>query len=70
MSTEERKLDTRRKIQFGGLIIKAGVDREESAVLLGMLIAAARVLSGQSAAEVRRRWKEIGERAFGVGPSR
>jgi conjugative transfer protein TraD len=70
MSTEERKLDTRRKIQFGGLVIKAGLGAEDLAVILGMLMVAARVLSGQNAAEARRRWKEIGERAFGVGPPR
>lgn len=70
MSTEERKLDTRRKIQLGGLVIKANLANEEFAVILGLLTAAARVLSGGTGPEARQRWKQIGERAFGVGPSR
>lgn len=37
MSTEERKRDTRHKIELGGLMIKAGLGNEELAVLLGML---------------------------------
>lgn len=68
MSTEERKLDTRRKIQFGGLVIKAGLGTEDLGVILGMLTSAARVLNSQTGTEARRRWKEIGVRAFGVGP--
>jgi len=69
MSTFERKADTRRKIQLGGLIIKAGLAGEEPAVLLGMLIAGARVLRNPSAPDSRKRWREIGDRAFGIGPS-
>jgi len=61
----ERRLDTRRKIQFGGLVIKAGLAGEEPAVILGLLTAAKRVLSGQHAADSRRRWKELGDQAFG-----
>jgi hypothetical protein len=63
----ERKADTRRKIQLGGLIIKAGLASEEPAVLLGMLMAGARVLNATNAMESRRRWKELGDRAFGPG---
>jgi hypothetical protein len=70
MTSAERKADTRRKIQLGGLIIKAGLTTEEPAVLLGMLTAGARVLREPSALESRRRWKEIGDCAFGRGPSR
>jgi conjugative transfer protein TraD len=62
----ERRLDTRHKIQLGGLVIKAGLAEEEPAVLLGILIAARRVLSGQHAADSRRRWKELGDQAFGT----
>ena len=65
MTPSERKTDTRRKIQFGGLIIKAGLASEEPAVLLGMLTAGARVLNTPNALESRRRWKELGNRAFG-----
>ena len=70
MSTEERKRDTRHKIQLGGLVIKAGIGNEEPAVVLGMLTAGGRVLNSQTGTEARRRWKEIGERAFAVGPPR
>jgi len=67
MSTRERKLDTRRKIQFGGLVIKAGLSDEELAVILGLLTAAARVLNGPNGADSRRRWKDLGDQAFGQG---
>jgi Conjugal transfer protein TraD len=63
----DRRLDTRRKIQLGGLVIKASLDDEEPAVILGLLTAAKRALSGQNAAEVRRRWREIGDKAFTQG---
>jgi Conjugal transfer protein TraD len=63
----ERRLDTRHKIQLGGLVIKAGLGNEEPAVLLGILTAAKRVLSSQNAVDSRRRWKEIGDKAFGSG---
>ena len=69
MSTAERKADTRRKIQLGGLIVKAGLAAEEPSVLLGMLTAGARVLRGPNAPDSRRRWKEIGNQAFGTGNS-
>jgi hypothetical protein len=61
----ERRRDTRRKIQFGGLVIKAGLAGEEPAVILGLLAAAKRVLGGAHAADSRRRWKELGDQAFG-----
>jgi hypothetical protein len=61
----ERRQDTRRKIQLGGLVIKAGLADEEPAVILGLLAAAKRVLSGPHAADSRRRWKELGDQAFG-----
>lgn len=60
----ERRLDTRRKIQLGGLVIKAGLGDEEPALILGLLTAAKRVLDGQNGAEARQRWKEIGDKAF------
>lgn len=65
VSDSERRLDTRRKIQLGGLVIKAGLGDEELAVVLGVLTAAKRVLSGRQADDSRRRWKEIGDQAFG-----
>ena len=63
----DRRLDTRRKIQLGGLVIKAGLADEEPAVILGLLTAAKRALSGENADSSRRRWKEIGDNAFTQG---
>ena len=60
----ERRRDTRRKIQLGGLVIKAGLADEEPAVILGLLAAAKRVLAGKHADDSRRRWKELGDQAF------
>jgi hypothetical protein len=60
----ERRRDTRRKIQLGGLIIKAGLAAEEPAVILGLLTAARRALNGQQAAASRQRWKDLGNQAF------
>ena len=37
MSQSLRKADTRRKIELGGLVIKAGADQIDAMVLLGML---------------------------------
>jgi hypothetical protein len=65
MTPTERKTDTRRKIQLGGLIIKAGLASEEPAILLGMLTGGAKALNAPNAVESRRRWKELGDRAFG-----
>lgn len=67
MSHEERKLETRRKIAMGGLVIKARLDREEPAVLLGILISAARVLSSPNADDYRKRWHDRGDAAFRGG---
>lgn len=67
MGTKERNLDTRRKIQFGDLVIEAGLGNEELAVILGVLIAGGRVLNGKTGTEARLRWKQIGEQAFAVG---
>ena len=68
MTPDERKADTRRQIQLGGLVLKAGLAAEDAAVLLGMLVSGARVLKGPNASDSRHRWKEIGDRLFGSGP--
>ena len=65
----DRTAQTRRTFQLGGLIVKAGLAEEESAVLLGMLMAGARVLKSPNAVESRRRWKELGARILGCGPT-
>jgi hypothetical protein len=60
----ERRRDTRRKIQLGGIVIKAGLEGEDAAVILGLLVAAKRVLSGKHADASRQRWKNLGDQAF------
>lgn len=63
MTTEERKKDTREKIELGGLIVKAGLRYEKRALLLGLLIDAAERTKGD---EVERaRLTTIGAEAFG-----
>jgi hypothetical protein len=42
LADPERRRDTRRKIQLGGLVINAGLAEEEPAVILGLLTAAQR----------------------------
>ena len=59
-----RKEDARRKIQLGGLVVKAGLGCEPPAVLLGLLVEAAHALSGQRGQELRQRFKAAGDRAF------
>ncbi len=61
---DERKLDTRNKIQLGGLVVKAGLDDEPTNVLLGMLLEAADSLNAPEAEITRRRWKRRGAEAF------
>ena len=69
MTTLQRTAETRRTYQLGSLIVKAGLAGEEPAVLLGMLMAGARVLRAPSAVESRRRWKELGEQMLGLAPT-
>ena len=59
---DDRKKDTREKIQLGGLIAKAGLRYEKRALLLGLLIDAKRNLAAN--AEERARLLAIGEEAF------
>ena len=62
-----RKADTRRKIQLGGLVIKAGLAEEAPAVILGALIAAARAIAAPGGDAARDGLRQEGERAFGEG---
>ena len=60
-----RKADTRRKIQLGGLVIKAGLADEESNVLLGLLLEAKSKLADDALGEQQRqRWAHAGGAAF------
>jgi hypothetical protein len=70
MTSLQRTAETRRTFQLGRLIVKAGLAEEEPAVLLGMLMAGARVLKAPNAVESRRRWKELGARVLEPAPTR
>lgn len=61
MKTIERKQDTRRKIQLGGLIKKAGLDGETTAVLFGLLLEAQEKLQTKKADKVRLEWRIKGD---------
>ncbi|MET3900432.1 hypothetical protein ABIB57_004398 [Devosia sp. UYZn731] len=64
--SEDRKKDTREKIQLGGLIAKAGLRYEKRAVLLGLLIDARdRIKSDDTE---RERLLAIGTKAFANDP--
>lgn len=60
-----RTTDTRRKIQLGGLVIKAGFGAETDAVILGVLTLAATSLNGSESNLVRARFSTAGDAAFG-----
>ncbi|WP_287384324.1 type IV conjugative transfer system coupling protein TraD [Mesorhizobium sp.] len=62
-SSEDRKKDTREKIELGGLIVKAGLRYEKRALLLGLLIDGADRIKADEAE--RARLLAIGEKAFG-----
>jgi len=57
----ERKLDTREKIQLGGLIVKVGLRDEDKDALLGGLIELAEALENP---KERLRLKAIGKVIF------
>lgn len=60
----ERKQDTRRKIQLGGLVKKAGLDEETTAVIYGLLLDARERLMNDDAEDIRRSWKIKGDLAL------
>jgi Conjugal transfer protein TraD len=64
----ERKADTRNKIMLGGLVVKAGLGEEESAVILGILTLAAAELAGADGELARRRFRRAGDQAFSGDP--
>ncbi|MGI4745730.1 MAG: conjugal transfer protein TraD [Janthinobacterium lividum] len=65
---EERKRDTRNKIQLGGLVIKAGLAEEETAIILGILILAFEAISGPEGEVAKRRFRRVGDRVFSEMP--
>ena len=62
-----RKQDIRNKIQLGGLVIKAGLAEEETAIILGVLVLAAEAISGPEGEIARRRFRRVGDRVFSEG---
>ncbi len=60
-SLEERKRDTREKIQLGGLVVKAGLRMADRAVILGALVELARRTDNQTE---WARLRTIGKAAF------
>ena len=62
LAIKKRKTDTRRKIEFGGLVIKASLSQYSKDVILGALIDAAEQLKNNS--DVKRLWGMKGQQAF------
>ena len=60
----ERKADTRAKIMLGGLVVKAGLAEEDSAVILGILTLATEALAAPDGELARRRYRRAGDQAF------
>lgn len=65
--SEDRKKDTREKIQLGGLIVKAGLRYEKRALLLGLLLDGAGRI--RTDADERERLIAIGTKAFADDPA-
>lgn len=58
--TLERKHDTRIKLQLGNLIKSSGLDQEDPAIILGLLLEGAGALNTKSAETARLRWRLAG----------
>ena len=59
----ERKLDTREKIQLGGLVVKVGLRNEDKDALLGGLIELAETLQNPNE---HTRLAKLGEKNFNM----
>ena len=58
----DRKADARKKIQLGGLIVKAGLDYmhpQDAYILYGMLMDCRRTLENRP--DVKKRWAHLGK---------
>ena len=64
LQSDARRQDTREKIQLGGLVTKAGLTEEDTAVLLGAFLEIASSLAGPDAEMVRRRYRRSGDARF------
>lgn len=63
---KQRKLDTRRKIELGGLVIKSGMNEYDKAIILGALIHAVQSLEREP--HVQQLFQSLGEAAFREEP--
>ena len=59
---KQRKAETRRKIELGGLVAKANMDRYPKDVILGALIHAKQQMEKESGAKIL--YRSIGQSAF------
>lgn len=59
---KKRRADTRRKIQLGGLVVKAGMDGFSKAVILGVLVKGVEEIGKKP--ELLRYFSQIGEDQF------
>lgn len=50
------RIDSKRKYELGELLVEAGLDKELTTVLLGMLTEAKAKLDGKDGSDWRRRW--------------
>ena len=64
MRTLERRQDTRQKIQLGGLVKKAQLEHESTAVLYGLLLKAFEELNGEHSEHFRNAWRIKGDMAL------
>ena len=64
MRFSERKSDTRRKIQLGGLVIKAGLENETTATILGLLLDAVEKLQSKNSDKFRNDFRIKGDIAL------
>jgi hypothetical protein len=61
---QQRKQDTRRKIELGGLIIKAKLDRLTKAQILGLLVEATSKIDRDLSSPILQHWQQLGDQAF------
>jgi hypothetical protein len=61
---QQRKQDTRRKIELGGLIIKAKLDGLTKAQILGLLVEAESKIKGDLSSPTLQNWHQIGDQSF------
>ncbi len=59
-----RREDVRRKIQLGGLVIKAGMSDYPVAVILGALALASNALKGANSDATKARFEAAGDAIF------